>query len=207
MSDAASIHRAATEPLVIVYRIDAADRLCHVNQAWLDFARQNDGEAVTAEKMLGRELWPCLTDETIRDLYQRMVARARQGETMHFQYRCDAPGERRVFAMRIRSAGDGAVEFRSELVRHEPRPAVPLLDCRIPRSSQLIRICSWCSRVALPDGRWVSIERAMELHPLLRSAEVPGPTHGICEECRQEMTRVIRKSRPNAEVPLNVLPE
>lgn len=167
----------------LVYRIDAGDRLTYVNPAWLEFARNNEGESVMPEKVLGQSMWTCVTDATVREIYQRMIARARAGRPVHFHYRCDAPTKRRVFAMTIRPVAGGEVEFVSTLEQEETRPAVGLLESGRRRDQRLLRICSWCQKVALPANLWVPVETAVEHLQLMETETMPRITHGICDTC------------------------
>lgn len=181
----------------IVYRINAQDRISFVNEAWRQFAEENLGEQVMPARVIGAELWPFVGDETTRELYRRMVARARNGHTVQFRYRCDAPAERRVFEMKIFRGSTGEVEFDSQIVSREPRPAVSWLDRTVARSRDFVTMCSWCGRVALATGEWVEIEQAIERHRAFQGAAAPRLTHGICEVCLEKMSRIIQ--RPASE--------
>lgn len=178
-------------PMVLVYRIDAANRITWVNKAWTEFARANHGESVMPEQVIGCDLLTSLGDGTVRELYSTMVQHARNGRVVRFDYRCDAPDKRRMFSMEILSRSDGEVEFVSELKREEPRPSVPLLEKHRRRNRVPIRICSWCQRVALPDGQWREVEEAVIALHLLESVEMPAITHGICRDCFDRVSTAI----------------
>lgn len=193
-------------PPPITYRVDAQDRLVGFNEEWSEFARANGGEAALPEVVAGTRLWDVVQDSTLQELYRRMMAKARAGAGVKFRYRCDAPHERRVFTMEIRAAEDGAVEFISQLVSAEERPAVPWLERGVEHGPELVRVCSWCGRVALPDGAWVAIERAMEQHRALHGVTVPRLTHGICGECQAEMMQTLQRVRSSGDG-LNRLPK
>lgn len=191
--------------MMISYAIDADDRLVDFNQSWTDFARANRGEQALPGVVKGRRLWDFVSDPTSQELYRRMVRRARGGESVLFRYRCDAPHERRVFTMEIRGGPDGRVEFESVMVKSEPRPAVAWLEPAAPASPELVRMCSWCARVAVGDDRWVVVERAMEEHQALKREGNPAITHGICGECEREMLRLLRE-KLGTDAGLNRLP-
>jgi len=174
-------------PEPLVYRIDAADRLTYVNDAWLQFARNNQGESVMPELVLGRKMWVCVSDETVRALYQQMIERARAGWPVQFTYRCDAPAKRRTFAMEIRRVRTGVVEFVSTLLHEEARPPVALLEPGRKRDERFAKICSWCQKVAMPDGTWVPVEAAVKALHLLESEQMPHLTHGICAPCEAKV--------------------
>ena len=173
-----------SSPLVLVYRIDAIDRITHVNAAWSDFARANQGEAVMPAQVLGSSLLASVDDQTVRELYTAMIKRARAGTPVRFKYRCDAPDRRRTFEMNIHQLAGGEVEFVSTLRHEEARAPVGLLQTGRPRDNRLLRVCSWCQQVALPDYSWVPVEVAVDKLGLLVAETFPRLTHGICEPCR-----------------------
>lgn len=175
--------------MVLIYRIDAGDRISHVNPAWSEFARDNQGEAVMPGKVLGKNLLLAMTDQTVRELYVQMIRRARAGAIVRFHYRCDAPDRRRTFEMQIRPLVDGEVEFASTLRHEEPREPVALLQAGQVRDDRLLRVCSWCQKVALPESTWVPVEEAVEVLQLLEADKFPRLTHGICEPCKAAWMR------------------
>jgi PAS domain-containing protein len=170
-------------PLTLIYRIDAEGRINYVNPAWSEFARNNHGESVLPEHILGHPLLDSISDGTVRELYVGMIKRARIGQPVRFRYRCDAPDKRRVFEMDIRLIDGREVEFTSTLIREEVRPTVAVLEGGRVRDERMLRVCSWCQQVAMPDGRWVPVEEAVETLHLLESETVPCITHGICVQC------------------------
>ncbi len=174
---------------VLNYRIDADDRLVSVNEAWGEFARRNEGEAVKPERVIGRPLWDFVSGAGIVELYAQMVKRAREGHPVEFSYRCDAPEWRRVFRMEVRGIEDGGVEFCSMLEGEVPRPKAWLLDREQTRDERWARVCSWCQNVALDDKTWVPVEEAVARLELMMGDTVPQLTHGICPACSEAMAR------------------
>jgi hypothetical protein len=78
---------------------------------------------------------------------------------------------------------DGGVEFSSLLRQEESRRPLGLLEPEMARDGRMIRICGWCHSVALPDGRWMPLEEAVEQLQLLEAETMPQMTHGICDSC------------------------
>ena len=168
-----------------VYRIDEHDRLCEVDCGWMDVAG-----AIPPTQVLGRSLWEFVRDPTVIAVYRQMIRQARAGRVLRFRYRCDAPEWRRLYEMTIQSCGSSRVEFASQLVREEARKPVTLLDRSLgPRSRELVRICSWCERAALPGGGWLPIEEAVEALGVMQHDTMPQLTHGICERCFARVKR------------------
>jgi hypothetical protein len=167
--------------LPIVYRVDAADRITYVNDAWDAFARQNEGASVMAAGVVGRPLWGFISDLTTLTIYQRLLGRIRVGNELRFSYRCDSPSHRRVMEMQISRADDaGSVEFRSVMLAEEHRQPTPIA----PKSLQ--RMCGWCNRLDV-GGAWMEIEEALPRLRMMERESPPMITHGICESCLETM--------------------
>ena len=165
-----------------------------VNRAWTEFAIKNGaGKEMNPEVVLGTNFWSAFSDPTTLELYQKMVGLARQGKVIEFSYRCDAPDFRRVFVMRIEQAGL-EVAFCSTLVREEKRMTVSFLEAGQMRSSETIRMCSWCQKVAGREGDWMSVENAVERLRLMEMHPPPHISHGICERCAQRMYGILGDS-------------
>jgi len=169
------------------HRIDADDRIVHVNDEWVEFAIENDAPHLDRGNVLGRKLWSYVNEPTTRHLYQVLVRRVRDsGETATVPYRCDAPDRRRELRMEISLREDGEVEFASRIVSAEPREPVAVLDFRAPRGGGHVRMCSWCKAVKTPEG-WVDTESAVARLGLLQGPTLPPLTHGICDDCREKL--------------------
>jgi hypothetical protein len=176
-----------TDSRPLVYRIDARNRITWVNDAWSEFARDNHGESVLPAQVIGHDLLAAIVDPAVRGIYLAIIARVRAGAVVEFTYRCDAPDKRRVFHMKVHRLADGGEEFTSTLIHEEARPSVAVLEPDGVRSKSLIRVCSWCQKVAMPDGQWLPVEPAMaELH-LMEAGNLPALTHGICPPCHAGM--------------------
>lgn len=174
----------------VLYRIDADDTIVFVNDQWDQFAGSNDGNGVRSSEVLGRSLWEFIDGLTTQQIYRQIVKRSRAGNAVGFPLRCDAPDRRRLLRMEVRAADGGAVEFRSRVLSEEPRAALSLLDRRLPRTDDLITVCSWCEKVRV-EGRWVDVEDAIEALGLFQQDDLPALTHGICATCSESMNRVI----------------
>jgi hypothetical protein len=171
----------------LVYRIDASDRLCFVNEAWEAFARANGGEAFDAEHVFGHSLWSYVRDLTLGQIYRHVVADARRGREVRLRFRCDAPTQRRLLEMTVRGTGGGVVQFRTHELATALRPPEALFDASTSRTGMPVRVCSWCNRVWAADA-WLEVEQAVErMHLMLRSV-LPPLTHGACEPCLDTIT-------------------
>jgi hypothetical protein len=166
----------------LVYDIDEADRLVFVNDAWTSFAVANDAPELSAPGVLGLHLWDAVTDPSTQELYRAVLDRVRRGEVVHYTYRCDSPAVRREMSMRVSLEGR-RVRFTSRIAHATERAPQPILDRKVPRTNDLIRVCGWCKRIAVADDRWEDVEVAIPLLGLQAEATLPALTHGICPAC------------------------
>jgi len=172
----------------IIYQLDRDGRILSVNEAWDDFAQENGGEAVLADRVLGRPLGQYISDPVTRALYEHLVDRARRsGQDVRFRLRCDSPGRRRLLEVRIAPAPDDGVEFRTRVVDSSERDVPVLLDPAAPRGGDFIGMCSWCQRLEV-DGRWLEVEDVVRELRLFERPEVPQVSHGICPDCHSRMS-------------------
>lgn len=171
----------------LVYRVDADNRISWVNEVWSEFALANLGASVMPPGVIGRDLLDSVSDSTVREIYRAILFRVRAGAAVEFNYRCDAPDKRRIFEMRICALDHGGAEFASTLLHEEIRPTVLLLEPGHARNESFLRVCSWCQKVATPDGQWLPVEEAAAQLRLLEVEQLPAITHGICAGCYAEM--------------------
>jgi hypothetical protein len=129
------------------YRINERDEIIFVNEAWDRFAQANDGAETMTNKGLGRILWDFIPDGTTRELYQQIVALARQGRHPLFKLRCDSPSCKRHLEMTIHAIGTDIIEFATQSLQLEDRAPIALLARGTPRSAQFLRIFAWCNRI------------------------------------------------------------
>ncbi|MCH8533210.1 MAG: hypothetical protein LAT65_20405 [Saccharospirillum sp.] len=175
---------------IVRYRIDAEDNISFVGEGWSQFAEANDGAELVRPEILGQSLWNSITDPVTCHIYQKIVSRVRQGKLAKFTLRCDGPECRRLLEMKISAVSDGSVEFESRTMSVEDREPMALLSRKMPRSTELLRICAWCNRmdVGLGSNDWVEVEVATERLHLFELERLPQLTHGMCDDCLESMT-------------------
>jgi len=171
----------------LTYRIDSADQIKTVNDAWTSFARSNGGERLLPPEILATSLWSWIVDPTTRQVYRTLLSRVRKGVgTVRFQFRCDGPDRRRLLQMQIIADTPDEVDFQTSLVRSQSRAAVGLLDKSALRSEELLTICGWCMRVPV-SGAWLEIEQAVPALGLFERTPLPRLSHGMCPNCHATM--------------------
>jgi hypothetical protein len=152
-------------------RLDAADTVIAVDEAWLDFARANGAPELTREAVVGRALRPFIAGTEAGDLAALLMATARRGgAALVVPFRCDSVDERRFMTMTLEAEPGGVVHVCCRLDRAETRAAVPLLDRHAPRSDELVVVCSWCRRVRRGDA-WRDVETSIADGELLGRSE------------------------------------
>lgn len=178
-----------------IHTVDSSGNIVAVNDAWLEFARENDAPELVREAVVGRPIWDFIEGRETRHISRLLLEKAcTSGKSMTIPYRCDSPGIRRFLEMEIAPLKDGTVEFRSRFLKSESRDPVGLLDRRAERTNEFIAICSWCRRIRI-DGQWTEVEEAVKRLDLFSSASLPQLTHGICQDCNKLVLKNAKKNR------------
>ena len=167
-----------------VYRVDAQDRVVFANAEWFDFARENSAVALKSDFVVGTSLWDFICHSETKHLFKILLQQVRAtGKSVTLPYRCDSPDCRRFMELRIARLDYLGVEFQSRILRQEQRARVRLMADEVERTDALLTMCGWCKKVALPDDRWVEVEKAVNVLQLFDAPRLPRISHGICQEC------------------------
>ena len=171
----------------IVYQIDSRDRLIAVDDAWRQFAEENQASDLAGDGILGRSLWDLITDSETRHLFSPMLTKVRkQQQPLTLRLRCDAPEIRRYLRLTLTPLPEQGVEFTSETIRTENRTRVPLLDTNGTKTSAFLNICGWCKKIEVPGG-WTEVELAIAILGLFDESPLPQLSHAMCPECRTDI--------------------
>jgi hypothetical protein len=177
-----------------VWTIDAADKIIHVNDDWLAFARENSAPRLAAGLVLGQSLWRFIQGQETVYLYQQILAKLRIGRRpITFPFRCDAPDCRRFLEMKLSLLAGSAVRFQTSILRQEFRRPLDFLGTSRDWAGEFLKVCSWCNKIYIPDRGWGEPEDAIGALDLFGSRSMPRMTHTICDSCfdfiRQELIR------------------
>ncbi len=172
---------------VFIYRIDIRDIIVSVSLNWESFARDNAwGSELSPKNVVGHLLWDFIQDIETRHLYKEVFRRVRAGKPIGpIPFRCDSSRERRFLNLFLLPLPEGQIEITSTIVRTERRDPIRLLDKDMPRSSDLIRICSMCKKISASHNKWVEIEEGLDQLRPFEACEMPRLTHGLCPDCYQ----------------------
>ena len=168
---------------LLSYRIDNRDVLVSVFNYWDRSAIRDGASELASDAILGRNLWDFVSGDAIRHIYKKILERVRSGETLDFDFRCDAPDERRFLSIRISPAENGEVEFETRTIRLEQRPAQDIFLRHTDFTDQLVVACSWCKKIRTHGEVWQEIEQAVVILELFKSEPVPQLSHGMCPDC------------------------
>jgi hypothetical protein len=171
-----------------IWTIDGADKLIHVNDAWLAFAAENTAPQLTAALILNQPIWRFIQGQETKYLYQQIFQRVRAGQSpVTFPFRCDSPDCRRFMEMRLSLLPDAAIQFTGHILREEWRDPVDLLDASRNRSGELVTVCSWCKKIHITGMGWEEVEVAIRALDLFGQLSMPRMTHTICDSCRRAL--------------------
>lgn len=178
-------------PTACTYEIGEEWRIVALDSAWSAFAYANEAPHLAAPAPIGRSIFDYISDPTTALLYRRVFDRVFETrESVTLPLRCDSPTARRWLEIDIRPRRLFGLTLHSRVVREEARPEVRLLAAGMTRSDDLVRMCSWCKRVAA-DDRWCEAEEAIALMRVFEKEEMPDITHGMCPHCYEQMSALL----------------
>ncbi len=186
---------------IFVYVIDETDRIVGVSDNWLAFAEANEAAASChPDRAINEPIWKFIDGLEATQFYEVIIANVRgRGITVTLPFRCDAPDRRRYLELTIAPVPQGYVEFTSRIIRTEPREKLELLQAGVPRSGELLTMCSVCRKVEVPGMGWAEAETAVVALRLFEEPVLPQTSHGLCPDCfstaKAEIDRMGRDER------------
>ena len=180
-----------------IHRIDADDIIEYVNEAWVEWAGEN-WDAEEARRVVGMPMFEYLHSRSVRHVYRVLLNRLRGlAGRVALPYRCDSPDTRRWMEVEIEVLERDAVEFRSRILKEEPRDPVPVLLPETERSEELLMMCSWCKKIHVPP--WMEVELAIKDLDLFGEPTMPRLVHTICDVCRTLIENSVPGRTPGAQ--------
>lgn len=178
------------------YALDAEDRVVDVSDGWDAFALENGSPGAVRDAVVGRPFYGFIAGSQTRSLLQMIFDRVRTLEQpIELPFRCDAPSVRRFMSFTAEVEAGGGLRVHTRILGTGARDALPYLEPGGASGRPAVRVCSWCNRIAVPDGRWLEAETAAEQLGLLL-APLPPITHGICPRCQRGVMESM--DRPDA---------
>jgi len=174
------------------YVIDAEDRLVLVDEAWVQFARDNWDPHFKTSSVMGKRIWDFIREETTRHIYQTIAAKIRNGEKREYRipFRCDSPDRTREMEMVIKGGPAGEVIFTSLLKSEKKRGITAPHETGPAGDGESIRMCSWCKKIYNEEAdEWITLEEAVRRMRFFEEGRLPPVTHGICDDCRSSLLK------------------
>lgn len=181
-------------PPPVIYRIDLNDRFTFFNPTWVSFARDNDAQQLTPDSLTGRLLWDSIDGREVRQLYELILAKVRRlSRPATLPFRCDSPTVRRFMELKIVPATESELQFEALTLKVESRDPVTILNASVPRSDEVLSICSSCKRILSAGNEWLDAEAAITRLGLFDGSPLPQLSHGICPLCRDRIERALER--------------
>lgn len=161
--------------------LDCDLTITYCNPAWDVFARENDGEAALAEKVVGRKLLDFATGP-LKTLYDQLFAAARASGTIWpFRFECSSRDVVRWHRMEAFPLDEGCFAVVYACVQEHPREGegnTANADLYLGPGG-LITMCSNCrkTRRQSDSAVWDWVPEHFDLKFLRRTS------HGICPSC------------------------
>lgn len=168
-----------------IYSIDKNDLLISVSDNWLLFAAENQAvESCHPDRIIYRPIWDFISGIETQHLFEVILKKVRTADKpVALPFRCDSPDKRRYLELIITPVQQEGIVFTSHIIHEETRDKVGLLATGIPRSDDIITMCSMCKKVVLSGNVWVEVEEAVVTLKLFEQLELPQISHGLCPAC------------------------
>lgn len=186
----------------VTYVTDPSARILAIGRpAWAGFADANDAPTVAdTDRYIGDDLFDHIGGDAVRERYRRYLTHLTLGDEagrgVQFAFRCDSPDLRRDLRMSIGAIRRGAALvgflFQTIVMSETLRPPVNLFDfaglaaaLRSHGGEPIVRMCSFCQRVAWPPDTIGPALEWIEAEDYYRRGG-PSPvriSHGVCLDC------------------------
>jgi len=163
----------------VIFVLDRDLRLRLCNAAWDRFARENDGESLLRQSILGRPIFDFISG-ALAEHYSRVFRQTLQGESVWRQgYECSSAEKSRRFSMHIYPV-HGELMIVNSLVLETPHDRVASLsgEAEYRSGNGILLMCSNCRRTKTraPSERW-------DWAPGFVASPPANVSHGLCPPC------------------------
>jgi hypothetical protein len=170
---------------------------------WNRFVARNQGPTwLQAERIVGRNLFDFIHGAEVVARYHTWLASLAAADLgpLTFDFRCDAPDERREMRMAItRLEQDGQLFgflFQSTALTTTTRPSLNVYDSSAVIAARLreatlpvVQTCSFCQRLGWPPGGEPEIWVEADDYYRLGGRSQVRLSHGICPACTGALPR------------------
>lgn len=143
-------------PSPTVYMLNRKDVIVDVNDAWNDFATNNDAPELISERVIGNSLVNYVTGDITKMYVQTVLQNVRMiGKPIRRHYRCDSPTLKRYMEMSIKPDGKN-LQLAHKVIRTEDMTCTVHFNAALtPSEPQITKRCSSCGRVEAQKAVWV----------------------------------------------------
>ena len=146
-------------PSPTVYVLDGKDVIVDVNDAWNNFAKDNDAPELVSEHVVGSSLVDYVTGDITKMFVQTVLQNVRTiGDPIHRPYRCDSPSLKRYMEMSIEPDGRHLQLTHRVLKMENTACTVHFNTPPTPDTPQTTSRCSSCGRVEAQKAVWVEAD-------------------------------------------------
>ncbi len=165
------------------YVLDQDNIILAIGGAWDGFAAGNNGNHLTADRVIGQPLLNFISGKVTKQLWLDIFGKVRiANASANIDFRCDAPTEKRFMRMTVKPEAHGQLRITCQLLRQEPIARPVLITCAKERSKQTLVRCSLCNRIN-HQNIWQEAGQ-------LASAQGRGHwlvVYGICPACQETL--------------------
>ena len=181
-------------PNTRAYRIDAADNIACVSNAWDSFAKDNQGmPSCSFSNLEHKNILSEFADVETRMIYRTIFSKVRSsGYSITFQLHCDSADTIRVLKATVIPLPLNWIEVRFELIE-EKRRDPDVVQQLYGDAHGIITMCSYCGDLKDNQGNWQAIETEITKLDLFQQSTLPQISHGICPTCKISFLNSIRK--------------
>lgn len=186
------------------YIIDGENYIISYSRNFRDFAISNDWH-YPESSVIGRNLFDFIEGIEVKHIYKILFEFVRQGKKIGpIPFRCDAPYARRFLELYLSPypSPEGSIEVVTRLLRIERREPVVALMPNVPRSPEIMVMCSMCKKIKLKDGLWEEIENGLRELGIFESDKPPRISHGLCEDCFNNVMSHLERRTVEEQNPL-----
>lgn len=170
---------------VVEYRLDRHDRIVSVNEGWTRFARENGGDILCPEAVIGRPVRDFICGDITRMFVDTLIQSIRlSGRERRIPYRCDTPECKRFMEMAWFPESGAGLVSRHKLLRTER--LVRPIDFQVRRGAPnlLVKRCSMCNRLSRSGGQPLEPDVA-ELSGWIDACRTNFVVYHVCRDCQE----------------------
>jgi len=168
------------------YWLDNQDRIIEVSSTWDVFAKENNGESVFSENIIGKSLKNYIKSDETRMFTELLLNKARLlNITVERQYRCDSPDVKRFMKMLIIPEEYNVLRVNHYVLKIEPHSIKLNFMYANDQKIKFMKRCSICNKVHF-ENKWLEGD-SNEVSKYIRENNLIHVLYTVCEVCISDM--------------------